>query len=145
MNTIWIILGFAALILAGILFFKKFSGEKERIKTFLRIYKAAKAKLPHATEREILEIVVEEHIPPGKSVRLRNSGIFGKQYIDGVFESKQIDIDELIYHMITLEFPKKYKPHGINLEEIMEQNRSGKLSPRDELKSLIKKYHSEFI
>lgn len=133
------------LLVGGIIFFKKFSGEKERIKTFFRIYKATKAKFPGATERELLEIVVEEHIPPGQSIRLRNGGISGKQYLDGVFESKQIDIDELICHVITLEFPQKYKPYEINLDEIREQNRTGQLPARDELKSVIKSYHNEFL
>lgn len=145
MKTELIIIG--VLLVAGIVFFKKFSSEKERIKTFFRIYKTAKAKFPNATEREILEIVIEEHILPGKITRLRNSGISGKQYLDEVFESRQIDLDDLISHVIVLEFPQKYKPFeaNVNLDEIRERNRTGKLSTRDELKSLIKKYHKEFL
>jgi len=141
----WIVIIIGVLVIAGVVFFKLLSGEKERVKTLFRIYKAGKTKFPDMTEKELLEIVVEEHIPPGKSTRLRNSGISGKQYIDGVFESKPLDIDGLIYHIITLEFPKKYKPHKINLEEIRENNRTGKLSAGDELKLVIKKYHEEFL
>lgn len=133
------------IVIASTVFFKLFSGEKERVKTLFRIYRAEKAKFSSIIERELLEIVVEEHIPPGKSTRLRNSGISGKQYLDGVFELKQLDVDDLIYHIIALEFPKKYKPFKINLEEIGEQNRTGKLSVGDELKLMIKNYHKEFL
>ncbi|PIR61224.1 MAG: hypothetical protein COU68_00530 [Candidatus Pacebacteria bacterium CG10_big_fil_rev_8_21_14_0_10_45_6] len=120
-------------------------GTKGRIETLFRIYRAAKQKFPNASEQELLEIVVGEHIPPGKSTQLRNLGISGKQYLDGVFESKLPDIDGLIYHVITLEFPKKYKPFKINLEEITEQNRTGKLSAQDELKMTIKNCHEKFL
>lgn len=133
------------IVIAVGVFFKLLSGEKERIKTLFRIYRAGKTKFPDITERELLEIVVGEHIPPGKSIRLRNSGISEKQYLDGVFESKQLDLDDLIDHIITLEFPKKYKPFKISLEEIEEQNRNGKLSAGDELKLMIKSYHKEFL
>ena len=47
--------------------------------------------------------------------------------------------------MIKLEFPKKYKPFKINLEEIRERHRTGKLSAGDELKLIIKNYHKEFL
>ena len=47
------------------------SGEKERIRTLFRIYKAGRSKFPEKPEREILEIIVEELIPHGKAVSLR--------------------------------------------------------------------------
>src|SRR3989344_7399098 len=97
-----------------------FFGTKGRIGTLFRIYKSAKNKFPNATERELLEIVTGELIPPGKSTQIRNLGMSGKQYLDGVFESKSLDIDELIYHIVTLEFPKKY-PQKIDIEKIFEQ------------------------
>jgi hypothetical protein len=120
-------------------------GTQGRVKTLFRIYKIAKDKLPNATEREWLEIVAEELIPPGSSTQIRNSGMPGKQYLDGVFESKPLDIDELIYHIVTLEFPQKYKPHEINIDEIREQNRTGKLSPRDKLRHMIGEQHKRFL
>lgn len=119
-------------------------GTKGRIGTLFRIYRAAKDKFPNATERELLEIVVEELIPPGKSTQIRNLGISGKQYLDGVFESKPLDIDELIYHIVTLEFPKKY-PQKIDVEKIFEQKEQGISSPRDELKRVISEQHKRFI
>ena len=133
------------IIIVGVFLFRSLSGEKERIKTLFRIYRAGKIKFPEKSERGLLEMVTEEHIPPGMGIRLRNTGVTGKQYIDGVFKSKPLDIDELIYHIITLEFPKKYQPYKINFEEIRQQNRSGKLSPRDELKLTIKNYHKEYL
>lgn len=128
------------LLLGLFLVFKFLSGEKERIKTFLRIHKAAKVKFPEISEREILEIVAEEHIPPGKASQLKNSGVTGKQYLDGVFEDKEIDIDELIYHFITLEFPKKYRPFKIDLDEIMDGARGNKPSVREQLMVDIRKH-----
>lgn len=120
-------------------------GVKGRIGTLFRIYRAAKQKFSDATGKELLGVVAGEHIPPGKSTQLRNLGISGEQYLDGVFESKLPDIDGLIYHIITLEFPKKYKPFKIDLEEIREQNRTGKLSAQDELKITIKNYHEKLL
>ncbi len=139
------------LIIVGVLiviiiFLKLLSGEKERIKTLFRIYKAGKAKFPEKSERELLEIVIGEFIPPDGSTRLKNTKITGKQYIDEVFESKPPDIDKLISHIVALEFPKKYKPYEITpLEEIRKQNRTGKISSRDKLELLIKKYHQEYL
>ena len=69
-----IILFFIALVY---IFFRKLSSEDERIKTFLRIYKAAKNKFPDLEERQILGLVIEEHILPNKNIRLRNSGMKG--------------------------------------------------------------------
>lgn len=120
-------------------------GVKGRIGTLFRIYRAAKQKFPNAAEQELLEIVVGEYIPPGKSTHLRNLGISGKQYLDGVFESKLPDIEGLIYHIITLEFPKKYKPFKIDIAEIREENRTGKLSAQNELKKIIKNSHEKFL
>ena len=105
----WTVVIIGVLVIAGVVFFKLLSGEKERVKTLFRIYKAGRTKFPDITERELLEIVVGELILPGRATQLRNLGITGKQYLDGVFEDKQIDIDELIYHIVCLEFPKKYK------------------------------------
>lgn len=109
-------------------------------------FKVGKSKFPEIPEREILEIVVEELIPHGKAVNLRNTGMTGKQYIDGVFEAKQLDIDELIYHIITLEFYVKYKSFiGLSLEDIRKQNRNEKVSVHDKLKVAIKKYHQKYL
>jgi len=137
-----IIIGVIAVVVA--VFFKALSGEKERIKTLFRIYRATKQKFPNASERELLGIVIEEHIPSGKSTQLRNVGISGKQYLDGVFESKQLDIDELIEHVIALEFPNKYKIN-LDLDEMFKEAQSGRLSLRDKLKLMIKNYHKEFL
>lgn len=120
-------------------------GVKGRIGTLFRIYRAAKRKFPNATEKEILGIVAEEHIPPGTSTQLRNLGMSGEKYIDGVFNSKLPDIDRLVYHIVTLEFPKKYKPYEIDLEEIREKNRTGKLSERDKLKITIEEERRRLI
>ncbi len=93
-----------------------------------------------------MEIVVEELIPHGKAVNLRNTGMTGKRYIDGVFEAKQLDIDELIYHIVTLEFYARYKSFtGFSIEDIRKQNRSGKLSAHDKLRLAIKKYHQMYL
>lgn len=119
-------------------------GVKGRIGTLFRIYRAAKVKFPTASEKHLLGIVVEEHIPPGKATRLRNLGMKGEQYLDDVFESELPNIDELIYHITTLEFPQKYT-RSLNMAEIREQNRSGKPSPRERLKALIKDYHKKII
>jgi len=141
-----IILIASCILVTGIVLFWLLSGERERIRTLFRIYKAGKLKFPEKSEREILEIVVEESVPHGKAVNLRNTGMTGKQYIDGVFEAKQLDIDELVYHIITIEFYVKYKSFtGISLEDIRTQNRSGELSVRDKLKLTIKKYHQKCL
>lgn len=141
-----IILIVSCVLVTGIILFWLLSGERERIKTLFRIYKAGKARFPEKSEREILEIVVEELIPHGKAVSLRNTGMTGKQYINGVYEAKQLDVDELIYHIITLEFYAKYKSFtGFSLEDIRKQNRSGKLSARDKLKLTIRKYHRKYL
>src|SRR3989338_591678 len=103
-------------IMAIIIFFKLLSSEKERIKTLFRIYRYYKKKYPTLSERNLLEAVIEQHIPPGKAIRLISTGTTGKQYINGVFGSEEIDIDRLVYHIITLEFPKKYKL-SLSLEE----------------------------
>jgi len=140
------ILIISCILVTGSVLFWLLSGERERIKTLFRIYKACKSKFPEKQEREILEIVVEELIPHGKAVNLRNTGMTGKQYIDGVFEAKQLDIDELIYHIITLEFYIKYKSLiGLRLEDIRKQNRNEKMSVRDKLKLAIKKYHQKYL
>ncbi len=131
--------------LAVIISFKFLIGEKERVKTLFRIYKAAKVRFSEKSERELLEIVVGEHILPNKGIRLRNSGITGKQYIDEVFNSRSLDIKELIEHIITLEFPKKYKPSKINLEEMYDQVKNEKVSPREELRLIIEKYQRKFL
>lgn len=133
------------IVVAGVVFFRLFSGEKERIKALFRIYRSGKSKFPEITERELLEIVVEEYISPSTSTTLKNSGISGREYLDRVFESRQLDVDDLIYHIITLEFPKKYKPLQFNIEEIEEQIRTKKISVGDELKLMIKNYHKEFL
>ena len=140
-----IILIVSCILVIG-LSFLVLSGEKERIRTLFRIYKAGRSKFPEKSEREILEIVVEKLIPHGKAGSLRNTGMTGKQYINGVFEAKQLDIDELIYHIVTLEFHAKYKSFtGFSLEDIRKQNRSGKLSACDKLKLTIKKYHQKYL
>ncbi|MDD3905985.1 MAG: hypothetical protein PHS46_05585 [Candidatus Omnitrophica bacterium] len=136
----------SSVLVTGIVISWLLSGDRERIKTLFRLYKSGKSKFPEISEREILEIVVEELIPHGKAVKLRNTGMTGKQYIDGVFEAKQLDIDELIYHIITSEFYVKYKSFtGISLEDIRKQNRNMELSARDKLKLAIKKYHQKYL
>lgn len=119
-------------------------GTKGRIGTLFRIYKAAKNKFPSATKRQLLEIVAEELILPGKSTQIRNLGMSGKQYLDGVFESGPLDVDELIYHIVTLEFPKKYL-QKIDVEKIFEQKEKGTMSPREELKKMIIEQHKKFL
>lgn len=141
-----ILLIIAPVVIIGLLFvFKTLSGENERIKTFLRLYKAAKKKLTDFSERELLEIVTEEHIPPGRSKRLKDCAITGRQYLDNVFEQKQIDINELIYHLITLEFPNKYKPFTIDLEKMLESDESDKSSVEEQLKATIAKYKANIL
>lgn len=121
-------------------------GVKGRIETLFRIYRDAKQKFPNATEQELLEIVMEEHIPPGKSKQLRKLGMSGKQYLEGVFESTNMpNLDKLVQHMVTLEFPEKYQPFEINLEEIREHNRTGATTPRDKLKQTIEKYNKKIF
>lgn len=140
----WTVVIIGVLVIAGVVFFKLLSGEKERVKTLFRIYKAGRTKFPDITERELLEIVVGELILPGRATQLRNLGITGKQYLDGVFEDKQIDIDELIYHIVCLEFPKKYKIQ-INLEKMERLARTEELSENDKLKEEIKQQHQKFV
>ncbi|MEK7510966.1 MAG: hypothetical protein AAB582_01915 [Patescibacteria group bacterium] len=119
-------------------------GVKSRIRTLFMIYVAAKLRSPEMSERETLEIVVNDLIPPGKAIHLRKTGITGKQYLDGVFEDRQIDIDELIFHIICLEFPKKF-PNKIDLEEMMRNAENNSLSEKDELKEEIKRQHQKFV
>lgn len=146
MNITLIVIGVIAIF---VILLKIFSGEKERVKTLFRIYKASKSKFPEKSERELLEIMILEHIPPDGAIKLKNTRITGKKYLDEVFGSESLNIDELIYHIITLEFSKKYKPlHPVGIEEIRNANR-GKLSPclstENELKLMIEKCHQEYL
>lgn len=136
-----IILFFIALVY---IFFRKLSSEDERIKSFLQIYKAAKNKFPDLEERQILGLVIEEHILPNKNIRLRNSGMKGIDYINGVFENKELTINELIYHAITLEFPNKYRPSKIDLEEIRRINRGLQPDKRKQLREKIEGYRKKY-
>lgn len=137
----WLIL--SILLIAGIVYlFKKLSGEDERIKTFFRVYKKAKETYPEKSEQELLEIVIEEHIPPNRTNKLKNAGISGKTYLDEVFVSQSIDLDNLVAHLIKLEFREKYPP-SIDLDEIRKNNREGQLSKEEILLNRIKTIHKE--
>jgi len=135
----WIVI-IISIIVVVYIFFRKFSGEDERIKTFLRIYKAAKNKFPDLAERRILGLVIEEHILPNKNIRLRNSGMKGIDYINGIFEDQEITINDLVYHAITLEFPNKYQPSKIDLDEIRRINRGLQPDKRKQLRKKIEKF-----
>ncbi|MBU3924690.1 hypothetical protein KJ854_02010 [Patescibacteria group bacterium] len=146
MEVIVIIAGFIIVFLFSFYFF---SGEKERIKTLFRIYKINKIKFPEKSERELLEIVISEHIPPDEAIRLKSTNITGKKYIDEVFGLNCPDLDEIVCHIVRLEFSKKYNPLcPVDLEEIRNANR-GKISSRllmeNELKLMIKKYHRKYL
>lgn len=80
----------------------------------------------------------------------------GKKYIDNVFDpdpsswfyrhrsrTDNLNIDNLIYHIIKMEFPKKYQV--LSMEQIRYYNRSKELSPDDKLKQIIKKYHGDYL
>lgn len=133
---------FIVLIIFYIIF-RKLSGENERIKVFLRIYLSAKNKFPEASERELLGVVIGEHILPGKTIRLRDSGMTGMSYLNGVFGDKELTINEIIYHAITLEFPHKYKPFELNLDDIRKINRGQKVDLKHQLRNNIEKYKAK--
>ncbi len=118
-------------------FVYRLSGEEERIKVFFRIYKAAKRKYPDTDEKEILGIVIEEHILPGKSIKLGKTGMKGTEYIEDVFEKELITINDIIYHAITLEFQNKYKPFEIDIEKIRRINRGKEVDIKQKLKEKI--------
>lgn len=132
-------------LLVTLVVFKLLFGERERIRTLFRIYLTAKKKFPQKTERELLEIVVEEFIPHGKGVKLKNTGVTGKRYIEHVFEERPLDVDILIEHIVALESPQKYRCSQINLEEMLEKARTGKMSKRDKLKFMVKNYHQKYL
>lgn len=139
----WLIL--SILLIIGVIYlFKKLSGENERIKTFFRVYKKARETYPEKGEKELFEMVVDEHIPLGQSNKWKNTGISGKRYLDEVFGNKEIDLDNLIAHLIQLEFRDKYPP-TIDLEEIRKNNREGKPSKEEILLGKIKTYHKELL
>lgn len=119
------------------------SSEDERIKAFLRIYKSVKNRFPDLDERQILGLVIEEHILPNKNIKLRNSGMKGIDYIDGVFENRKLTIDDVILHAIRLEFPNKY-PSKIDLEEIRRINRGLQPDTRGQLREKIQQMRKKY-
>lgn len=141
---LWVVIISVSIILLYIVF-RKLSGEEERIKTFLRLYKSAKVKFPDLEERKILGLVIEEHILPNKNIKLRNSGMKGLDYLNGVFEDTELTIDEVIYHAITLEFPHKYKTFAIDLQEIRKINRGLQPDKRKQLREEIESLKKKFI
>lgn len=140
---IWIIITVTILIVF-ILFFWRLSGENERIQVFFRIYMNAKIKFPKASERELLEIVIGEHISPHTAIRLRDSGMTGASYLNGVFGDEKLTINDIIYHAITLEFPKKYKPFEINIDEIRKIIGGLKINLKQQLKDNIENYKTKY-
>ncbi len=141
---IWIIFTIIILILFFV-FFIILSGENERIKVFLRIYKKAKTNFPNTDEREILGIVIEEFILPGKAIKLGKSGIKGIDYLNNIFDNKEITINDIIFHAITLEFPQKYKSLGFDLSEIRKINRDEKIDLRQQLRDKIELYKNNLF
>jgi hypothetical protein len=140
---IWVIITVTILIVL-ILFFSRLSGENERIQVFFRIYINAKNKFPKASERELLEIVIGEHILPRTATRLRDSGMSGASYLNDVFGDDKLTISDIIYHAITLEFPNKYKPFEINIDEIRKINRGQKIDLKQQLKDNIENYKIKY-
>lgn len=133
----WIII-ILLIVIVIIFIFRSLSSEDKRIKVFLKIYKTAKHKYSDLDEKEILGIVMEEHILPGKSIKLGKTSMKGTKYIDGVFEDKDVNINDIIYHAITAEFPKKYRPYNIDLEQMRKNNRGQAVDVKQKLKDKIK-------
>ncbi len=76
-------------------FSRTLSGEDERIKVFLRVYKKRKTEHPDFSERELLEVVAEWHIPYGSSRSWKGDGLTGQQYMNGVFDNRDVVLREL--------------------------------------------------
>ena len=129
------------IILVGFFVFKRLSGEEQRIRTFFRVYRQARLQIPNATERELLEVVTEEHIPPGKSIQMRKIGISGQKYLEGVYGDREVDLDQIITSFIKLEFQKKYQPYRINIQELENSAEKGRPTKNDLLKQTISRIH----
>ena len=95
------------------------------------------------SERELEEKVVDIHLKNGngpKSVRT------GKQYLDKIWPNEDIDITELISHLISWDFPKKYKPLETHYEDIYELEkriREGKKDKAEILEEKIQRFSKE--
>jgi len=137
---------FYLLILAGIvvlatlfLYVRSLSSEKGRIISLVKVYKHHKQKYPNQSESYYLARVVEHHIPHGSGNRLGDKGISGEKYLSGIWEEKvyNLTLGKLVEHIISLEFPDKYKIN-IDVEQMFENAQTVKLTPRDELKTVIR-------
>ena len=128
-----------ATVIAVVLLFRKFSGEDERIRHFLRVYMAAKKRFPD-DDRHSHEAIADEHIHPTQAKKIHNL-IGGARYLDGVFGNQPITVNELIAHFIQLEFPLKYPKH-IDLEMMIQQTQQGIKSPRELLQEKIARLNS---
>jgi len=106
------------------------SGEDERIKVFLRVYKKRKTEHPDFSERKLLEAVAEWHIPYGSSRSWKDDGLTGQQYMNGVFDNQDVVLRELIVHLMGLEYPKKYGRQSETTDEQMAAWSAGERSPK---------------
>jgi hypothetical protein len=138
----WFLIILVSIIIIVYVFYR-FSGEDERIKTLLRIYKREKNKNTKQKEIKILSRVAEEHILPGKSIKLKQTGVSGELYIKEVFEGENIDLTQLIRHIICLEYPQKYKK--MDIKKIRYNNRNNIPNDRDLLTTKIATYYKKIL
>ena len=122
---IWI---FVSLLVVALVvwFLRILTGEDERIKVFLRVYRRNQREHPEYSERRLLETVVEWHIPYGSARTWKGDGLTGKQFMDGVFKDEEIVLKELIVHLMGLEYPQLYGWQSQNTDEQMAAWWSGK-------------------
>jgi hypothetical protein len=138
----WLIILVIVLVLlvSAVLLIQRGSGEDERIRTFLRVYRHSMAI--GASEAEAQAAVASLHILPGGIRTVRGSGISGETYLKHVFENEVLSVEKLVEHFIALEFPHRY-PQSIDLELIRKRAREGVLGPRELLGKKVAKLAEE--
>lgn len=137
-------------ILFGVLIFYLYAeymvkvSEDDRIRTLFIYYRNAKKRYPDLSESELLAKVAGEHTPPNAKGRRLRSVTDPQKYIEGVFEGKRITLNELIYHIIIMEFPENYK-FEVNFRKKTEKIKQDSPSSREILENKILFYRQEIL
>jgi len=130
------------LLFFSCLYFWNKKADIRRIKFFFFFYKYKKIEFPNLTEGELLALVAEEHILPNINKKIKDTSITGTGFLREVFPDG-VEIDELIYNLITTEFPKKYDyskrlKASLNYKSMIN-------SPWNKLEKIIDEQHKEIL
>lgn len=86
---------------------------------------------------------MEVHLKSGKGPKSISTA---KQYINAMWPDKDIDIVWLVSHLISWDFPQKYKPQeedNEDLYELQKRIREGKKDKWEMLEEKIQQYSEE--